>query len=159
MLTRVYTSLEIMFPNVSCWYLALLFYSKCQAAWSKPFSKNVFLLIVKLLVGSITLVWKWIIKNDFFPLKFNANHHCKLSFFPSYHRPVPSGVERTNVGSILTAAVGLVSLHRPLSISRRNLTDISIRSPCDNWKRCRYLSTYSQMENVRQKYNPHRCAH
>lgn len=31
----------------------LLFYSKCQPAWSKPFGKNVFLLIVKMLVGSI----------------------------------------------------------------------------------------------------------
>lgn len=54
--------------------------------------------------------------------------------------PVPSGVERTNVGSILTAAVELVSLQRPLSISLRNLIDTSIRVRSDSRKRWRYLS-------------------
>lgn len=55
--------------------------------------------------------------------------------------PVPSGVERTNVGSILTAAVELVSLQRPLSISRRNWIDISIKVRSASRKWCRYLST------------------
>lgn len=56
--------------------------------------------------------------------------------------PVPSGVERTNVGSIFTEAVRLVSLPRPLSISLRKRLETSIRFSLDRRRWYRNLSTW-----------------
>lgn len=54
MLIRVCSSLEILFPMVICWNMALLSYFKCQAALGKPFSGNAFLLTVELLLEKLT---------------------------------------------------------------------------------------------------------
>ncbi len=68
--------------------------------------------------------------------------------------PVPSGVERTKVGSILTAAVGFVSRPSPLSISLLKRLDTSIRFSWDSRMWYRYWSTWrNYLVNIKQGFD------
>lgn len=58
--------------------------------------------------------------------------------------PEPSGSERTNDGSILTVAVGLVSLPRPFTISAWKRAITSSKTSSDRRMWYRYLSTWKQ---------------
>lgn len=55
--------------------------------------------------------------------------------------PVPSGVDLTKEGSILTEAVGLVSAPSPFSISLRKRSDTSCSVSSESRMWYRYLST------------------
>lgn len=63
--------------------------------------------------------------------------------WPEPHLPEPSGMALTNVGSIFTEAVGLVSFPRPFSISAWNRAMMSRRVSSESRMSYRNLSTWN----------------